>query len=259
MLGFEGDNAREKVIVLLTMCFALAMAMLDNTVVNVALPSIQNGPRGGLFAAPVGGGRLRARVRVPAARPAASWAIATAARRCSCRASRSSRCSRSSVGCLQNANAADRVPRLPGRGWRAADPGDAVDPHGDVPPARASEGPRASGPASPASPSRSARRWAATWWSTSAGSRCSSSTCRSASWRSSSRSRTVTESVSETERQLDVTGLVLGTSALFFVTYGLIEANQLGWSQSADRRIVHAVRAAAGRRSSTGRSRTRTR
>ena len=27
MLGFEGDNAREKVIVLLTMCFALAMAM----------------------------------------------------------------------------------------------------------------------------------------------------------------------------------------------------------------------------------------
>src|SRR3954465_9006446 len=40
MLGFEGENAREKVIVLFTMCFALAMAMLDNTVVNVALPSI---------------------------------------------------------------------------------------------------------------------------------------------------------------------------------------------------------------------------
>src|SRR6266487_1366288 len=40
MFGFEGDNAREKVIVLLTMCFALAMVMLDNTVVNVALPAI---------------------------------------------------------------------------------------------------------------------------------------------------------------------------------------------------------------------------
>jgi EmrB/QacA subfamily drug resistance transporter len=40
MFGFEGENAREKGIVLLTMCFALAMAMLDNTVVNVALPSI---------------------------------------------------------------------------------------------------------------------------------------------------------------------------------------------------------------------------
>ena len=41
LLGFEGENAREKVIVLLTMCFALAMAMLDNTVVNVALPTHQ--------------------------------------------------------------------------------------------------------------------------------------------------------------------------------------------------------------------------
>ncbi len=41
MLGFQGENAREKVIVLLTMCFALAMAMLDNTVVNVAIPRIQ--------------------------------------------------------------------------------------------------------------------------------------------------------------------------------------------------------------------------
>jgi MFS family permease len=42
MFGFEGNNAREKGIVLLTMCFALAMAMLDNTVVNVALPTIRN-------------------------------------------------------------------------------------------------------------------------------------------------------------------------------------------------------------------------
>jgi len=40
VLGFEGEDARQKVAVLLTMCFALAMAMLDNTVVNVALPSI---------------------------------------------------------------------------------------------------------------------------------------------------------------------------------------------------------------------------
>ena len=40
LFGFEGDNAREKVVVLLTMCFALAMAMLDNTVVNVALPTL---------------------------------------------------------------------------------------------------------------------------------------------------------------------------------------------------------------------------
>jgi EmrB/QacA subfamily drug resistance transporter len=41
LFGFQGENAREKVIVLLTMCFALAMVMLDNTVVNIALPTIQ--------------------------------------------------------------------------------------------------------------------------------------------------------------------------------------------------------------------------
>src|SRR3990170_4767127 len=48
LFGFEGDNAREKVIVLLTMCFALAMAMLDNTVVNVALPTISRELRAGV-------------------------------------------------------------------------------------------------------------------------------------------------------------------------------------------------------------------
>jgi EmrB/QacA subfamily drug resistance transporter len=40
LFGFEGENAREKVVVLLTMCFALAMVMIDNTVVNVALPTL---------------------------------------------------------------------------------------------------------------------------------------------------------------------------------------------------------------------------
>jgi EmrB/QacA subfamily drug resistance transporter len=48
VLGFEGENAREKVIVLFTMCFALAMAMLDNTVVNVALPAINDELEAGL-------------------------------------------------------------------------------------------------------------------------------------------------------------------------------------------------------------------
>src|SRR5919198_3915065 len=37
---FEGENKREKILVLMTMCFALFMAMLDNTVVNVALPTL---------------------------------------------------------------------------------------------------------------------------------------------------------------------------------------------------------------------------
>src|SRR2546425_2132296 len=39
-MPFEGENRREKLLVLLTMCFALFMAMLDNTVVNVALPTL---------------------------------------------------------------------------------------------------------------------------------------------------------------------------------------------------------------------------
>ena len=35
------ENRREKLLTLFAMCFALFMAMLDNTVVNVALPKIQ--------------------------------------------------------------------------------------------------------------------------------------------------------------------------------------------------------------------------
>src|SRR6266542_2191875 len=36
------ENGRTKLLTLLAMCFALFMAMLDNTVVNVALPKIQS-------------------------------------------------------------------------------------------------------------------------------------------------------------------------------------------------------------------------
>src|SRR4051794_3345420 len=39
-MPFSGPDKRQKVLVLLTMCFALFMAMLDNTVVNVALPTM---------------------------------------------------------------------------------------------------------------------------------------------------------------------------------------------------------------------------
>src|SRR5438067_8613278 len=45
---FEGDNKREKILVLLTMCFALFMAMLDNTVVNVALPKLASSLHAGI-------------------------------------------------------------------------------------------------------------------------------------------------------------------------------------------------------------------
>jgi EmrB/QacA subfamily drug resistance transporter len=39
-MPFSGPDKRKKILVLLAMCFALFMAMLDNTVVNVALPTI---------------------------------------------------------------------------------------------------------------------------------------------------------------------------------------------------------------------------
>src|SRR5688500_14664680 len=39
-MPFAGPDRRHKVVVLLAMCFALGMAMLDNTVVNVALPTL---------------------------------------------------------------------------------------------------------------------------------------------------------------------------------------------------------------------------
>jgi predicted MFS family arabinose efflux permease len=54
--------------------------------------------------------------------------------------------------------------------------------------------------------------------------------------------RTVRESRSDEARYLDVLGLVLGTGTLFSATYGLIEANQLGWS---DPLIVGSLVAAA--------------
>lgn len=41
--------------------------------------------------------------------------------------------------------------------------------------------------------------------------------------------RFVPESRSEVARRIDAPGLVLGTTALFLATYGLIEANQAGW------------------------------
>jgi EmrB/QacA subfamily drug resistance transporter len=53
--------------------------------------------------------------------------------------------------------------------------------------------------------------------------------------------RVVGESRAPEARRLDVRGLLLGTSALFAGTYGLIEANQLGWS---DPRIMGSLGAA---------------
>jgi EmrB/QacA subfamily drug resistance transporter len=53
--------------------------------------------------------------------------------------------------------------------------------------------------------------------------------------------RTIRESRSEQARHLDIPGLLLGTAALFSLTYALIEVNQYGWSSPS---IVTALIAA---------------
>jgi EmrB/QacA subfamily drug resistance transporter len=47
-MPFAGPDRRQKILVLLTMCFALFMSMLDNTVVNVALPTISGELKAGV-------------------------------------------------------------------------------------------------------------------------------------------------------------------------------------------------------------------
>jgi EmrB/QacA subfamily drug resistance transporter len=54
--------------------------------------------------------------------------------------------------------------------------------------------------------------------------------------------RTVRESTSEITRELDLVGLILGSAALLSATYGLIEANQKGWTDP----VIVASLAAAG-------------
>ena len=167
---------------LFAMCFALFMIMLDNTVVNVALPSIQHE----LDATPstlewtvnayvltfatliLLGGKLgdrfgRQRLFL------VGLIVFTVA---------SALCALSDIR-----HPADRRPHAPGRRRRDHEPALAVHPRRRR--SRASGSPRrsASGPASPASASRSARCSAASWSSTSAGRASSGSTSRSASSR----------------------------------------------------------------------------
>ena len=145
---------------LFAMCFALFMIMLDNTIVNVALPSIQHELKPTpenlewtvnayvlVFAALILlGGKLgdrfgRKRIFM------VGLVVFTL----------------SSAACAlaQTDTQLIGVPRRPGRRRRAAEPALALDPGGRVPAQAAARRRSASGPASPASASPSARCWAA--------------------------------------------------------------------------------------------------
>jgi EmrB/QacA subfamily drug resistance transporter len=228
VLGFEGDNAREKVIVLFTMCFALAMAMLDNTVVNVALPTISKDLGAGVsglqwivdgyvlaFASLLlTGGILgdkygRKKVFMTGV------AIFTLF----------------SLMCGLSNSAAELIMFrfLQGIGGALLMPGTLSIITVTFPP---SERAKAIG------------MWAGfSGIALALGPTVGGLMVEHIGWQSVfflnvpigiaallvSRS-TVRESRSEEERRLDIPGLILGTAALFSVTYGLIEANEKGWS-----------------------------
>ena len=227
LFGFEGDNAREKVIVLLTMCFALAMVMLDNTVVNVALPTISDKLGAGVsglqwivdgyvlaFASLLltGGilgdryGRKKMFLSGLAVFTLASLACGLS----------------QSTGQL----VAFRV--IQGIGAALLMPGTLSIITVTFP---AQERARAIG------------LWAGvSGLALALGPTVGGLMVERLGWQSVfflnvpigvvaflTATRTVRESVSEVARKLDIPGLFLGTAALFSATYGLIEANQLGW------------------------------
>jgi EmrB/QacA subfamily drug resistance transporter len=226
--GFEGENAREKVVVLLTMCFALAMAMLDNTVVNVALPRISEDLHAGVsglqwivdgyvlaFASLLltGGilgdryGRKRTFVGGLSVFTLASLAC----------------------GLSQSTGQLIAFRAVQGAGAALLMPGTLSIITVTFPP---HERARAIG------------LWAGmSGLALALGPTVGGLMVEHLGWESvfflnvpigivafAVATRTVRESVSEVERRLDIPGLVLGTSALFCATYALIEANQRGWS-----------------------------
>ncbi|HYU57494.1 MAG TPA: MFS transporter [Actinomycetota bacterium] len=239
-MPFEGENRREKIVVLLTMCFALFMAMLDNTVVNVALPTLSRDLDAGVsslqwivdgyvlaFASLLltGGilGDRYGRKRMFLT----GLGLFTLA----------------SLLCGLSANTGQLIGfrALQGVGAAMLMPGTLSILTVTFP---AHERARAIG------------IWAGvSGLALALGPTAGGLLVEHVGWESVFflnvpigvvgflvAWRVVRESRSEEERHLDIAGLLLGTGALFSVTYALIEANQLGWG---DARIVGSLVAAA--------------
>ncbi|MGH2636472.1 MAG: MFS transporter [Actinomycetota bacterium] len=228
LLGFEGENAREKVVVLLTMCFALAMVMLDNTVVNVALPTVSRELDAGVtdlqwivdgYVLAVAsllltGGIVGDRYGRKKTFLAGLVLFTTASFLC---------------GISQSTLQLILARALQGVGAALLLPGTLSIITVTFPP---HERARAIG------------LWAGvSGLALALGPTVGGLMVEHLGWESVFflnvpvgivaffvATRTVRESVSSEQRYLDVPGLALGTSALFLVTYGLIEANQKGWT-----------------------------
>jgi EmrB/QacA subfamily drug resistance transporter len=228
LFGFEGENAREKVIVLFTMCFALAMAMLDNTVVNVALPTISRELGAGvselqwivdgyvlvfaslLLTGGIAGDRYgRKKIFLTGL---VVFTIASAL-----------------CGLSQSTAQLIAARALQGVGAALLMPGTLSIITVTFPP---HERAKAIG------------LWAGmSGVALALGPTVGGLMVEHLGWQSvfflnlpigivavMTASRTVRESVSEVTRELDIPGLLLGSGALFCATYALIEANELGWS-----------------------------
>ena len=123
------------------MCFALFMIMLDNTVVNVALPSIQRSltPPRRRWSGP----STPTRCRSPCcSSPAGASATSSAGGESSSPASSCSRCVERRDRLLAERHLAGRLARGPGHGLGDDDAGDAVDHHQRLPAGRARQGDR---------------------------------------------------------------------------------------------------------------------
>jgi EmrB/QacA subfamily drug resistance transporter len=228
VLGFEGENAREKVIVLLTMCFALAMAMLDNTVVNVALPTISRELDAGvsglqwivdgyvlvfaslLLTGGIAGDRYgRKKVFM------SGLAIFTMA---------SALC-----GLSQSTEQLIAARAIQGVGAALLMPGTLSIITVTFPPHERAKAiglwAGVSGLALALGPTVGGLMVEHLGWQSVFFLNVPIGIIAIfAAWRN------VRESVSEVTRELDIPGLLLGSGALFFATYGLIEANEKGWS-----------------------------
>jgi EmrB/QacA subfamily drug resistance transporter len=228
VLGFEGENAREKVIVLLTMCFALAMAMLDNTVVNVALPTISRELDAGvsglqwivdgyvlvfaslLLTGGIAGDRYgRKKVFM------SGLVIFTIA---------SAMC-----GLSQSTSQLIAARAIQGVGAALLMPGTLSIITVTFPPHERAKAiglwAGVSGLALALGPTVGGLMVEHLGWQSVFFLNVPIGIIAFfAAWRN------VRESVSEVTRELDIPGLLLGSGALFFATYGLIEANEKGWS-----------------------------
>ena len=228
VFGFEGDNAREKVIVLLTMCFALAMVMLDNTVVNVALPAISE-----KLGAGVSGLQwiVDGYVLALASLLLTGGIVGDRYGRKKMFLTGLTIFTLASFGCGVSGSTGMLVVfrAIQGIGAALLLPGTLSIITVTFPP---QERAKAIG------------LWAGmSGLALALGPTIGGLMVEHLGWQSIFflnvpigivaffvATRTVKESVSEEERQLDIPGLILGTGALFSLTYALIEANQKGWS-----------------------------